>query len=144
MVVAIAVGQGGINTLLIASQVVLSIVLPFVALPLIYLTSRKVVMRVPKPAILVESEFMTHADGKAEIETESEQMQAGLVVLEKETTMKATILETSQVMAVEAEEFVDYSNNRWLAATSYAIWCVIVVANAYAIVMLVVNQGVVN
>lgn len=49
MVVAIAVGRDGINTLLVASQVVLSIVLPFVAFPLICLTSMKSVMRVRKP-----------------------------------------------------------------------------------------------
>jgi metal iron transporter len=49
MVVAIAVGRPGINTLLVASQVALSIVLPFVAFPLIWLTSSKSVMRVKKP-----------------------------------------------------------------------------------------------
>ncbi|THH23107.1 hypothetical protein EUX98_g8070 [Antrodiella citrinella] len=48
MVVAIAVGRPGLNTLLVASQVVLSIVLPFVAFPLIYLTSSKSIMRVRK------------------------------------------------------------------------------------------------
>ncbi len=49
VIVAVAVGQSGINTLLVASQVVLSVVLPFVAFPLIYLTSRKLVMRMPRP-----------------------------------------------------------------------------------------------
>jgi metal iron transporter len=45
-VVAAAVGQSGINTLLVASQVVLAIVLPFVTLPLIWLTSSKKIMSV--------------------------------------------------------------------------------------------------
>ena len=49
MVVAIAVGRNGIDALLVASQVALSIVLPFVAFPLIYLTSSKSMMRVRKP-----------------------------------------------------------------------------------------------
>ena len=49
MAVAIAVGRPGINTLLVASQVALSIVLPFVAFPLIWLTSSKSIMRVKKP-----------------------------------------------------------------------------------------------
>ncbi|KAJ7508664.1 natural resistance-associated macrophage protein-domain-containing protein [Mycena galericulata] len=53
MVVAVAVGRRGIDTLLVASQVILSIVLPFVTLPLIYLTSSKSVMRVRKPQTLV-------------------------------------------------------------------------------------------
>lgn len=49
MVVAIAVGRPGINVLLVGSQVALSVVLPFVAFPLILLTSTKSVMRVRKP-----------------------------------------------------------------------------------------------
>ena len=49
MVVAVSVGRPGIDTLLVISQVVLSIVLPFVMFPLIWLTSSSVVMRVPRP-----------------------------------------------------------------------------------------------
>lgn len=49
MIVAIAVGRSGLNALLVASQVVLSIVLPFVVFPLIYLTSSKTIMKVRKP-----------------------------------------------------------------------------------------------
>ncbi|KAG8687889.1 hypothetical protein FRC11_006429 [Ceratobasidium sp. 423] len=49
MVVAIAVGRQGIDTLLVASQVALSIVLPFVIFPLVYLTSSDAVMSVPTP-----------------------------------------------------------------------------------------------
>lgn len=49
MVVAIAVGRKGIDVLLVASQVALSIVLPFVIFPLVYLASSEAVMRVPKP-----------------------------------------------------------------------------------------------
>lgn len=49
MIVAIAVGRPGLNVLLVGSQVALSVVLPFVAFPLILLTSTKSVMRVRKP-----------------------------------------------------------------------------------------------
>lgn len=49
MIVAIAVGRAGLNMLLVASQVALSVVLPFVALPLIILTSSKSIMQVKKP-----------------------------------------------------------------------------------------------
>ncbi|KAG9127978.1 hypothetical protein FRC07_006572 [Ceratobasidium sp. 392] len=49
MVVAIAIGRQGIDALLVASQVALSIVLPFVIFPLVYLASSDVVMRVPRP-----------------------------------------------------------------------------------------------
>ncbi|ESK81850.1 putative transporter of the nramp family [Moniliophthora roreri MCA 2997] len=50
MVVAIAIGRTGIDTLLVLSQVVLSIVLPFITLPLIYVTSSKELMSVRVPA----------------------------------------------------------------------------------------------
>ncbi|KAK0465267.1 smf Mn2+ and Fe2+ transporter [Desarmillaria tabescens] len=46
VVVAIAVGRAGIDSLLVISQVILSVVLPFVAFPLIWLTSSRRVMRV--------------------------------------------------------------------------------------------------
>ncbi len=49
MVVAIGVGREGVDTLLVASQVALSIVLPFIIFPLIFLTSSKTVMSVRKP-----------------------------------------------------------------------------------------------
>ncbi len=50
LAVAVAIGRSGIDTLLVASQVVLSITLPFITLPLIWLTSKfSGVMRVRGP-----------------------------------------------------------------------------------------------
>ncbi|KAK0203868.1 natural resistance-associated macrophage protein [Desarmillaria ectypa] len=46
LTVAIAIGRSGIDTLLVASQVVLSIVLPFIVFPLLWFTSNKSVMSV--------------------------------------------------------------------------------------------------
>jgi metal iron transporter len=51
MTVAIAVGRDGIDALLVASQVVLSIVLPFITFPLIWCTASKSIMRVAKPRV---------------------------------------------------------------------------------------------
>ncbi|KAE9407319.1 natural resistance-associated macrophage protein [Gymnopus androsaceus JB14] len=48
MAVAISLGRPGINILLVLSQVILSIVLPFITLPLIYLTSSKKFMTVKR------------------------------------------------------------------------------------------------
>ena len=50
MIVAVAVGRPGINSMLVASQVVLSLLLPFIILPLLWLTSSRTVMRVRAPA----------------------------------------------------------------------------------------------
>jgi metal iron transporter len=49
MAVAVAVGRPGVNAMLIGSQVVLSIVLPFIIFPLVWLTSSRTVMRVRAP-----------------------------------------------------------------------------------------------
>ena len=58
MIVAVAVGRPGINAMLIGSQVVLSLVLPFIVFPLVWLTSSPTVMRVraPTPAQLTQKE----------------------------------------------------------------------------------------
>ncbi|KAG9122965.1 hypothetical protein FRC07_000419 [Ceratobasidium sp. 392] len=48
-IVAVTVGRQGIDVLLVASQVALSIVLPFVIFPLVYLTSQTSIMEVAKP-----------------------------------------------------------------------------------------------
>ncbi|KAF7299224.1 hypothetical protein MIND_00871100 [Mycena indigotica] len=50
MIVAVALGRPGIDTLLVASQVILSIVLPFIIIPLIFFTSSKTIMQVKKPS----------------------------------------------------------------------------------------------
>jgi len=44
MIVAVSIGRKGIDSLLVISQVVLSIVLPFITFPLLYLTSSKAIM----------------------------------------------------------------------------------------------------
>ncbi|GMK54527.1 hypothetical protein CspeluHIS016_0111130 [Cutaneotrichosporon spelunceum] len=48
-IVASAVGNKGLNTMLVASQVILCIVLPSVTIPLVYLSSRKDIMMVEGP-----------------------------------------------------------------------------------------------
>jgi metal iron transporter len=67
MTVAVAVGKPGINALLVVSQVVLSIVLPFITFPLIYLTSCKSVMSVKKPLIAAQPDGGTDQGGQTEV-----------------------------------------------------------------------------
>jgi metal iron transporter len=49
--VAAAVGNKGLNTMLVASQVLLSIVLPTVIFPLVYICSRQEIMMVNGPEV---------------------------------------------------------------------------------------------
>jgi len=64
LIVAVAVGQPGINAMLVASQVVLSLVLPFVIFPLVWLTSSRTMMRVraPVPARASQKEDAVEAE----------------------------------------------------------------------------------
>ncbi|KAF8898422.1 natural resistance-associated macrophage protein-domain-containing protein [Infundibulicybe gibba] len=127
VIVAIAVGREGINNLLVASQVVLSVVLPFVAFPLIYLTSSEVVMGVRKPPPRLIEYETTSTHGSDHIST---------VIEGKEGDDSAKVEEQS----IAIRETIDYSNGRILSCISYAIWVVVLVANAYAIVMIAMGK----
>ena len=108
LVVAVAVGPSGINVMLVASQVVLSIVLPFIVFPLVWLTSSPTVMRVYVPAPTLPAR---PGDGAEE---------------EK---------------SVAEGEYLDFSNGRVIASIGYVIWAVIVVANGYVLVTLMLGKG---
>ena len=131
MVVALAMGRSGIDQLLVASQVVLSIVLPFVIFPLMWLTTSKKIMSVKRsepdlPTLTVDgsppdpdtsgSKFATPKIGNS---TEGD-------------------VESSSSSVIE---MVDYSNGKIIAGIGYLIWTVVVVANMYVIVMLAMGKG---
>ena len=132
MVVALAMGRSGIDQLLVASQVVLSIVLPFVMFPLMWLTTNKKIMSVKRaepdlpalaadgsPPSLDASPASKFATPKMGVPTEGD-------------------VESSSSSAIE---MVDYSNGKIVAGIGYLIWTVVVVANMYVIVMLAMGKG---
>ncbi|KAJ7665332.1 natural resistance-associated macrophage protein-domain-containing protein [Mycena polygramma] len=100
MAVAIALGRPGINALLVTSQVILAIVLPFITLPLIFLTSSKTVMRVRKPDALV-----------------------------------STVTETDNSW----DDTIDYSSGMVTTIVGSAIWLLMLTANIYVIVTLIIG-----
>ncbi|KAJ7847759.1 natural resistance-associated macrophage protein-domain-containing protein [Mycena olivaceomarginata] len=99
LAVAVAVGRPGIDALLIASQVILAIVLPFITLPLIYLTSSKTYMRVRRPQAAVS----------AAVEEDS------------------------------SDNMVDYSSGMAATILGCAIWLIMLTANAYVIVTMIIE-----
>jgi metal iron transporter len=84
MTVAIVVGRSGIDTLLVASQVVLSMALPFITFPLIYCTSSKAIMSVRKPRSV---DTVSGADAMEEADDEMVDFSSGWVA----TAIGATI-----------------------------------------------------
>jgi metal iron transporter len=130
MVVAISVGRDGINSLLVASQVVLSVVLPFVAFPLIYLTSSEVVMRVrvtPPDVNRPGTPPIQTVPSQSSLEIQEIQADVGLDTIPPENVPK---------FDDGMPETIDYSNGLFVTTLSYLAWSVIFIANAYAIVML--------
>ncbi|KAL3456444.1 natural resistance-associated macrophage protein-domain-containing protein [Aspergillus heterothallicus] len=82
IVIAGAVGRDGLNKTLTASQVVLSVILPFVSAPLVYFTCRNRYMTVPAER-LHDYYGDTHVDGDGAVgdgESEGVKMGNGLVV----------------------------------------------------------------
>ncbi|GBE77581.1 Manganese transporter SMF1 [Sparassis crispa] len=125
MVVASALGRAGISTLLIVSQVVLSIVLPFVAFPLIWLTSSKSIMSVKKPRpdkSSVEIPALSSDDAPDEVQ------------------LKEACVEVEEDKEAAEEEMVDFSNGKFTICLGYSIWLLIVIANAYTIVTLAMGE----
>ena len=116
MVVAIAVGRSGIDTLLVASQVVLSIVLPFITFPLLYCTASKAIMNVhrstPSGAVTPTS-------------------------LQPSSLQPAGHLERG----TGGDETVDFSNGKFSNCVGIAIWLAVVGANVYVIVELGLGHG---
>ncbi|KAK7058324.1 Manganese transporter smf1 [Paramarasmius palmivorus] len=151
--VSVSVGREGVDTLLVASQVVLSVTLPFLAFPLIYLTSSAVVMQVVKPS--------TPLTSTSELDDEKEDFERRSQV-EISQTVSARVIGTETLHDVDInynnppavipesvdnsdtassiQEYLDFSNGRIVTAFAYAIWGLIVTANAYAIVMLAMGR----
>ncbi|KAG1826250.1 natural resistance-associated macrophage protein-domain-containing protein [Suillus subaureus] len=152
IVVAVASGGAGINALLIASQVILSIVLPFVAFPLIYLTSSKTVMSVRIPKVVQEKLIdtlpipSTHAVSLVPDPLSTHQpplpVTTGIAVVERNIESHDDSIKHSSTQTCETEEYdvIDFSNGYIVTVLAWAIWVVILIANVYAIVMLAMGE----
>ncbi|KAG1885604.1 natural resistance-associated macrophage protein-domain-containing protein [Suillus subluteus] len=150
IVVAVSSGGAGVNALLIASQVVLSVVLPFVAFPLIYLTSSKTVMSVRTPKVIQEKHIdtlpipSTHAVSLVSDALSARQpslpVTTGITVVERniDSESQDNPIKHSSTQPCETQEYdvVDFSNGYIVTVLAWVIWVVIVIANVYAIVML--------
>jgi metal iron transporter len=116
MIVAIAVGRSGVDTLLVASQVVLSIVLPFITFPLLYCTASKAIMNVhrstPAGAITPTSLQLSPSQPPGHLER-----------------------------GTGGDETVDFSNGKFSKCVGAAIWLAVVAANVYVIVELGLGRG---
>ena len=125
MIVAVSFGRSGVDTLLVASQVVLSIVLPFILFPLLLCTSSKAIMSVKKTkSRTAAAQPITGTSTAPNLEP-------------KETADGSTPTERG----AQDEEVVDYSNNKVTTFIGATIWLIIAGANVYALVELGIGHG---
>ena len=116
VIVASVIGENGINALLVATQVVLSIILPFIIVPLLYLTSSSRIMSVksqsgsPSPTQPPPGSLALHAIDRVDASRDKE--------------------------ADSEEQVVDFSNGKIMIATGCLMWLIIVAANLYALATL--------
>ncbi|KAI0322314.1 Nramp-domain-containing protein [Amylostereum chailletii] len=165
MAVAIAFGRDGIDTLLVVSQVILSIVLPVVVFPLVYFSSSPALMSVPKPpspqtvypsapvgtekekaeVVIMEAPVIPAMclDGEdARLPSIPEQtLQEEAAGVGEERTMDPREREDSRSGLIDFEETVDYSNGWALTTVGYLIWLLVVAANVYVIVELILGAA---
>ncbi|KAF8559925.1 Nramp-domain-containing protein [Imleria badia] len=116
VIVACIVGQNGVNTLLVASQVVLSIVLPFVIFPLVYLTSSSRLMSVKSPS---ESTF-------------APQTPPGPSSLPAVDPVDAS----REKVADPEDKIIDFSSGKIVTCIGYLMSLIILAANVYVLVTL--------
>lgn len=158
--VAIAVGRPGIDSLLIGSQVALAIVLPFVAAPLIWLTSSKSVMSVRKPAAATEGSSLSSTEASPTVPTpDAAQSRQDINAIEEvyhvaEHSLgslkekRATVLVEKQEhrlddieeLSFDDEAYVSFAIGWVVTGLAYLIFFIILAANMYAIVMLAMGR----
>jgi metal iron transporter len=112
-IVAAAMGGKGLNTMLVASQVVLSVVLPTVIFPLVYLCSRKDIMTVLGPEI--ESDTLVSP------------------VLESEERRGEGNEERRETVERRQKSYI---SPKWVTILGYLLTFVVLMANVYVFVQL--------
>lgn len=122
IIIAGAVGKAGLSSALIASQVVLSVVLPFVSAPLIYFTCRDMYMKVR-----ANRESMVFDDADSINLSPDEEKN------DERTT--STSMDAQAVAGTEGDS-VSYKNSMITTVIAVLIWLVISLMNIANIVLL--------
>jgi len=122
IVVAGAVGRSGLAQVLNASQVALSILLPFVSAPLVYMTCRAKFMSVEEEVAVVN---LTETEGGEGV---TENLEGNTRVADSEN-------------ALERRRTVDFSNGLIVTILAIAVWGFIAALNMYLIVTLAMGKN---
>lgn len=118
IVVAGVVGRPGLATVLNASQVALSILLPFISFPIILLTSKRSIMRVQmNPSI------------------------RSTAIIHDMSASNAPSIEEDRASIGTAAEYKDLSNSKFTTTIGWLVWLTIASLNLYLIIILARTKG---
>lgn len=149
VIVAAALGRAGVSTLLVISQVVLSIMLPFVVFPLLWFCSSTKIMSVKRKVSSARHEVdSTQSCAKSEPEKDVDAGNPQSLVESRSSDVQTLpVLEGKDqnivVLTVDVEageETVDYSIGIVSKVCGWMMWVLIVLANGYAIVTLALGE----
>ncbi|KAI0718503.1 smf Mn2+ and Fe2+ transporter-like protein [Fomitopsis betulina] len=149
VIVAAALGRAGVSTLLVISQVVLSIMLPFIVFPLLWFCSSSKIMSAKyKLSTAKHEDNSTQSCTRSEpekdvdvsspqslLETRSSDSQMLPALDGKDKNTIVTIVD-----AEAGEGTVDYSIGIVSKVCGWLMWILIVLANGYAIVTLALGE----
>lgn len=116
LVISLAIGNDALSTALNASQVVLSILLPFLVAPLIFFTCKKSIMRVKVNSNDNEQESLDNIQDSLAEDSNDQEDQC-------------------------TEEYIDMSNNWITSIIAFVVWIFITMLNVYTIVELGLSHG---
>lgn len=153
VIVAGCVGRSGLNATLNASQVALSILLPFLVFPLIYFTCKSSIMKINAVDSLdVPSQQDTMVSGETLLSPVSsndnvrvDNLSHGTVLevgqASRITDKKSEIIRIVERAGPPPEKTINYTNNWITTIFGCAVWLFIAVLNVYLIVQLGLGKG---
>lgn len=130
LILAVVSGRSGLNRALLASQVALSLQLPFAVLPLVYFTSKKGVMQKRQNCTLY-LQSLEVADFRA-TPSRSSSPQPTDELVKSDVSSESSYSEVEE--QPEQEDQDDYANSTLLAGLSWAISLLLIVLNGFLLV----------
>lgn len=160
--VSMFVGRKGLADVLNASQVILSILLPFVSAPLIYFTCQKSIMRVPittmqdidrdlsPSATLTETRINNGESYQAVVGdmenthpgSESIRQRSDSLIPNSEDIRSERASQESTASSIMVQEYKDMSNGKFTNVVAVAIFTIVSALNVFMIVSMMVGAEV--
>ncbi|CAN6663537.1 manganese transporter Smf2p [Trichomonascus vanleenenianus] len=134
--VAIFVGRKGLADVLNASQVVLSLMLPFVSAPLLFFTASKKIMRVP-----------VIAKRPGPIDDDDDDDDCGTIAEDYTSIRRVNSVDSfgtleSDTLSGSGPEFVDMSNSWWTNVIAISIFLIVSALNLFLIISMAMGADV--